>query len=182
MEKSDPTNCQPGLGLDVGTSFIQAVRQTVDGSVVFTSERDAFFEIEPKTPFNARAIEKSLQQRDYFYLNKDGKFYLVGTQAINYANEVQQNVLRPLKRGVLSSKDKDSFGMLSVILEQIVGPPLVKNERCLYSYPADPIDSDFDTVYHRDLIGKILTTLAVTRYSRIPSIPSSTNKSCETLL
>ena len=161
----DNITYKPGLALDVGTSFIQAARQTETGEVEFTSERDAFFEIIPKTLFNSKAIEKSLQQRDYFYLNKDGNFYLVGTQAINYANEVQQNVLRPLKRGVLSSKDKDSFGMLSVILEQIVGPPLVKNERCLYSYPADPIDSDFDTVYHRDLIGKILTTLG---YNAIP--------------
>lgn len=155
----------PGLGLDVGTSFIMAARQTSSGSTEFTSQRDAFVEIEPKTALNARSIEKSLQQRGIFYLNKDGKFFLVGQQAIHYANEVHTNVLRPLHRGVLSSRDKDSFGMLSVIIEQIIGAPLIKDERCIYSYPADPIDSDFDTVYHRELIGKILTKLG---YDAIP--------------
>ena len=157
----------PGLGLDVGTSFIQASRQVNGGDVEFISQRDAFFEIEPKSPFNAKAIEKSLQQRGIFYLNKDGKFYLVGQQAINYSNEVQQSVLRPLKRGVLSSKDKDSFGMLNIIISQIIGSPVVKKERCVYCYPADPVDSDFDTIYHMDLIGKILTTLG---YDAIPML------------
>lgn len=157
----------PGVGLDVGTSFIVSARSISDNSVEFNHQRDAFFEIEPKSPFNAKAIEKSLQQRGVFYLNKNGKFYLVGQQAINYSTEVHQNVLRPLKKGVLSSKDKDSFGMLSVIIEQIIGLPIVEKERCIYCYPADPVDTDFDTIYHMDLIGKILTNLG---YDAIPML------------
>lgn len=157
----------PGVGIDVGTSFIQCARQTSSDSVEFNSQRDAFFEIIPKTPFNAKAIEKSLQQRGFFYLNKNGKFYLVGQQAINYSNELNLSVLRPLKKGILSSRDKDSFGMLSVIIEQIIGPPVIEKEKCVYCYPADPIDTDFDTIYHMDLIGKILTNLG---YEAIPML------------
>lgn len=156
-----------GIGLDIGTSFIQAARLNDEGGIIFSSQRTAFAEIIPVTPLNARAIEKSLQQRGFFYLNKDGKFFLVGQQAINFSNESHQVALRPLKRGVLSSRDKDSFGMLSTIIEQIIGAPIEPNERCIYSYPADPIDADFDSIYHSRLLGKILTNLG---YDAIPML------------
>ena len=168
MEESNSINQNlPGVGLDIGTSIIMSARSTSTGSTEFTSQRDAFFEITPVSQVNARAIEKSLQQRGFFYLNKDGKFFLVGQQAINYASELHRSVLRPLSRGVLSSRDKDAFGMLSTIIEQIIGAPIEPNERCIYSYPADPIDADFDSIYHSRLLGKILTNLG---YDAVPML------------
>jgi actin-like ATPase involved in cell morphogenesis len=150
---------KPGIGVDIGTSFIQVARRKADGKVDFISQRDAFYEIVPVSSVNAKLIERSLRNRKAFYLNRDNRFYVVGQNAIDIANERQESVQRPLKRGVLSARDKDSFGMLSVIIESLAGPAKVEKESCYYSYPADPIDAQFDAVFHQNVIGKIFRNL-----------------------
>jgi actin-like ATPase involved in cell morphogenesis len=160
---------KPGIGVDIGTSFIQVARRKADGKVDFVSQRDAFYEIIPVSSVNAKLIERSLRNRKAFYLNKNNHFFVVGQSAIDIANERQESVQRPLKRGVLSARDKESFGMLSVILESLAGTAKVEKESCYYSYPADPIDAQFDAVYHQNVIGKIFQNLG---YAPTPVLES----------
>ena len=156
----------PGVGLDVGTSFIQVARINSDGNTEFTSQRDAFFEIIPSSPQNAKIIKNQiLDKLGAMYIIKDNKFYILGQNAINYAATLHKSAQRPLRRGVLSSSDRDAMKMLSVIIKELIGPPLVENEKCCYCYPANPIDESYDNVYHRDLIGKIVSELG---YQPVP--------------
>jgi hypothetical protein len=153
------TEFAPGVGLDVGTSFIQVARQRSDGSVLFRGQRDAFFEKTHKMKFQADKFKGFLDKRGYYYIKKDDTFYLVGQDAIDYANEMSVPVLRPLSQGVLSPQNTESIAMLAVIIEDLIGKPIVENEICHYSYPAKPSDASFSTVYHRDVIGRILTNI-----------------------
>ena len=157
----------PGVGLDVGTSIIQVARsRSSDNVVEFWSQRDAFYEIKPSSPQNASIIKNNiLDKLGALYLIKDGNFYILGQHAINYAATLHKSALRPLKRGVLSVTDRDSLGMLSVIIQELIGKPQIENEKCCYCYPADPIDENYDNIYHKDLIGKIVSNLG---YSPVP--------------
>ena len=42
-----PAQYVPGIGLDIGTSFLQVAREKAGGGTEFVSERDAFYAIKP---------------------------------------------------------------------------------------------------------------------------------------
>ena len=158
-QEEAPEEYKPGVGLDVGTSFLQVSRRRLNGKVSFISQRDAYYEIRPASSVNAKLIERSLRHRNAFYLKKENRYYIIGTSAIDIANERQHSVERPLKSGVLSAKDRNSFGMLSVILESLLKKASIEGEQCYYSVPANPIDMPFDNVYHENVLNRILTNL-----------------------
>ena len=162
-------NYLPGIGLDIGTAFICVARKLRNGDVEFLSQRDAFLELEPVSALNAKMIQKSLDAKGAFYLNKEGKFFIVGQHAVEVANERGQNVDRPLKQGILSARDRESFGMLSKIIEILVKPAIINKEKCYYTYPADPIDESFDAIYHQKVVGSILENLG---YNAVPVLES----------
>jgi hypothetical protein len=168
-EQPQETEFTPGVGLDVGTSFLQVARRKTDDTVVFTGQRDAFFEKTLKMKIQSDNFQKSLDKLGYYYIKKGETFYLVGQNAIDYANEMTVTVLRPLSQGVLSPKNTEAISMLAVIIEDLIGKPLVENEICHYSYPARPSDATFNTIYHRDVIGRILTGIG---YKAIPILES----------
>lgn len=155
----------PGIGLDIGTSFLQVARETAEGRTEFLSERDAFYAIKPSSPIAAKFVEKSLTSKQAFVLKSEGVFYVVGRQAIETAIERGGVVERPLKSGVLSMKDKESMSMLAVLIKALVKESEHGNEICVYTYPADPIDQDFDVVYHQNRMAEILGNLG---YEAVP--------------
>ncbi|MEI6058980.1 MAG: hypothetical protein WCP89_04385, partial [archaeon] len=168
MEKINPVNqYSEGVGLDVGTSIIQISRINSTGSVSFWSQRDAFFMITPSSPQNAKIIKNNiLDKLGALYIVKDGNYYIIGKHAIEYAATLHKSALRPLKRGVLSMGDRDSIGMLSIIIKELIGKPIVANEKCCFCYPANPIDEmAYDNIFHRDIISRIVVDLG---YDPIP--------------
>jgi actin-like ATPase involved in cell morphogenesis len=155
-------NYLPGIGLDIGTSNLVMARMLVDKQVEFRSERDAFYVMVPESPTNAKIIENSLRKRGAFTLKEEGKFYIVGKHAIEMANVRLQSVERPLKKGVISDSEVNSFGMLFKLIESLVGKASIPNELCVYTYPADPMDKEFNIIYHKQRMAEILTTLGYT--------------------
>lgn len=149
----------PGIGLDIGTSNLVMARMLNDGQVEFRSERDAFYVMVPESPTNAKIIENSLRKRGAFTLKEEGKFYIVGKHAIEMANVRLQSVERPLKKGVISDSEVNSFGMLYKLIESLVGKATTPNELCVYTYPANPMDKEFNVIYHKQRMSEILTTL-----------------------
>jgi hypothetical protein len=154
---------KPGIGLDIGTSFIVRSRMRESGEVEFKSERDAFFVMVPQGKANTKMIEQMLKQKGAFTLKEEGRFYVVGEHAVSLANIRLQPVERPLKRGVLSDSEAYTFPMLAKLIESVVGWASVPNELCVYTCPADPInkdDQDFDVmVYHKNRLSEILRGL-----------------------
>jgi hypothetical protein len=162
-------NYKLGVGLDVGTSFLQVARMKEDGQVEFRSERDAFFVMIPQGKANTKMIEQMLKQKGAFTLKEEGKFYIVGEHAISLANIRLQPVERPLKKGVLSDSEANTFGMLSKLIESVVGKAAKTGELCVYTFPADPVDEDFDIIYHKNRMAEILTGLG---YKPMPLLES----------
>jgi len=145
------------IGLDVGTSFIVKAQET-NNQIVYTEFRDAFYIIKPSTPVSAKMIEKGLSGKT-FIKDSDGSYILLGKDAIEKAIERNDNAKRPMKKGVISSQEKEARKILSFILKEVVGQSKESNTKLVYCVPAQPVDiedDDFDIGYHEDVISSIL--------------------------
>ena len=137
-------------GIDVGTMNIVSAQQ--DGNeTVFVSQRNSFVEID-----YSDMAERMLSRSDVLHIRKDDNVYVVGDDALNFANIFNEETRRPMKHGILSSEEKSAIPMIKLILEQVVGEPERPNERIYFSTPADPIDSDLSTLYHQKTLESFL--------------------------
>lgn len=157
---------KPALGLDIGTSTIVTARLDESGAVVHNVHRDAFFEMKPVSDVNYKNIKKSLDERKFDYIVRDGSIYVIGASAIRLANERHKEARRPLHRGVISAKEKEALPMIKHIIQSIVGPPIVPGEVCYYSVPGQPVDSDeLNVSYHEQIFNMFLQQLGYTPHS-----------------
>jgi hypothetical protein len=119
-------------------------------------QRDAFYRIVPKSEVNRNSIRRALENRKFNFIeDKEGSFIVVGEEALETAIERNDIAKRPLRRGVISPKEKDSLPMLKILIENIIGKA-EKGTPLVYSVPAKPIDGDFDIVYHTEMMGLYL--------------------------
>ena len=137
-------------GLDVGTMNILSAQQ--DGNdTVFVQQRNSFVEIE-----YSDMAEQMLSRSEVLHIRKDDKVYVVGDDALNFANIFNKETRRPMKHGILSSSEKSAIPMMKLIIEQVVGEPNHPDEKLYFSVPADPIDSELSTLYHQKTIESFL--------------------------
>lgn len=137
-------------GLDVGTMNILSARQ--DGNeTVFVQQRNSFVEID-----YSDMADQMLSRSDVLHIRKDDKVYIVGDDALNFANIFNEETRRPMQAGILSSDEQSAIPMIKLITEQVVGQPERSNERLFFSVPADPIDADVSTLYHQKTIESLL--------------------------
>ena len=108
-----------GKGLDIGTNMIVASELGEDGNSVFKMQRDAFYKIEPKSEVNKNSIRLSLENRGSNFLISRDDFIIVGEHAIEIAIERNDVVKRPLRKGIISPREKDSLPMLKLIIKRI---------------------------------------------------------------
>jgi actin-like ATPase involved in cell morphogenesis len=145
-------------GLDVGTSYIVLSRETQSG-IEYKDFRDAFYVIKPTTPVATKMIEKGLSGK-VFIKDTDGSFVLLGKDAIEKAIERNDTAKRPMHKGVVSAKEKDSKRVLAFILKEVAGQATEPNETIVFCIPAQPVDQedeDFDVGYHEDVVKTILS-------------------------
>ncbi len=137
-------------GIDVGTMNLVSAKQ--DGNeTVFVSQRNSFVEIE-----YSDMAERMLSRSDVLHIRKDDNVYVVGDDALNFANIFNEETRRPMKHGILSSEEKSAIPMIKLIIEQVIGEPDRPNEPVHFSTPADPIDSDLSTLYHQKTLESFL--------------------------
>jgi hypothetical protein len=145
-----------GVGLDIGTNMLVAGELNGEGQAQFKMQRDAFYRIVPKSEVNRNSIRKALDKRGFnFISDKDGSFVVVGEEALETAIERNDVAKRPLMRGVISPKEKDSLPMLKILIENLLGKGDGETN-LIYSVPARPIDGIFDIVYHTEMMGSYL--------------------------
>ena len=143
-------------GLDIGTNMLVAASLGDDGIPVFKMQRDAFYKIVPKSEVNMNSVRTSLEKRGAnFIIDSDGNFVVVGEDALEIAIERNDVAKRPLRKGVLSPKEKDSLPMLKLIIEGLIGKGK-EGDKIIYSVPAKPVDGVFDIVYHTEMMGTYL--------------------------
>jgi len=151
---ADNSELLPGVGLDVGTANIVVSRQDVDGNFVNTKCRNMLFEI--------GASEESadlLKRGDYLYAECDGKYFVIGKDALSLVNALGQGeVMRPMKDGLLNPELKESQELLFHIIRALVGEPLAEGEPVRFSVPGNPVDApEMNNIFHQMVIQRFLS-------------------------
>ncbi len=129
---------------------IVSSRQEGD-ETVFVGQRNSFVEIE-----YSDMAKRMLSRSDVLHIRKGDEVYVVGDDALTFANVFNQETRRPMKRGILSNDEQSAIPMIKLIIEQVVGEPEHDGERVFFSTPADPIDSEVSTLYHRKTLESFL--------------------------
>jgi actin-like ATPase involved in cell morphogenesis len=100
--------------------------------------------------------EQMLSRSEVLHIRKGDQVYIVGDDALNFANIFNEETRRPMQHGILSSNEQSAIPMIKLIIEQVVGEPNHRDERLFFSTPADPIDTDLSTLYHQKTLESIL--------------------------
>lgn len=91
------------------------------------------------------------------YIIENGRKYILGEDAFKMANMFNAEVYRPMEKGLISPKEIDSIDVLAILIKTLFGKIAKSKESyCSFSVPANPIDSDRNTIYHRKVFERIL--------------------------
>jgi hypothetical protein len=145
---------ESGRGLDVGTANLASAIQDVDGNVTIKIQRNAFIDID-----GDQYTRNMLTKLNVQYVSINGKMVVVGDPAFELANILNRETRRPMKGGVISPSESDAMPIEKILLENLLGQPNFPNEKCYFSVPADPIDADFNVVYHKGVFGGMVKKL-----------------------
>lgn len=141
-----------GVGLDCGTGFAVSSFYADDG-ITFKTQRNAFLDLENN--FISKNMLSKLGAS--FAESSDKKnLYVLGEEALHVANFFNKESRRPFSKGVLSSRETEALSIIKIILKNLVGEPNEQNEKMFFSIPADPFDSDFNNVYHGNVLKSFL--------------------------
>ena len=142
---------EPGRGLDVGTANLAGAIQDVEGNVTIKIQRNAFIDIDADDYTRNMLTKLNVQ-----YVVIDNKMVVVGDPAFELANIFNRETRRPMKDGVISPSESDAMPIERLLLENLLGPPNFPKEKAYFSVPAEPIDADFNVVYHKGVFSGLL--------------------------
>ena len=69
---------------------------------------------------------------------------------------------RPLSRGVISPTEKEALPMVELLVKSVLDEPTHKGEIVYFSIPGEPLDADFNIIYHIKMVEGFLKTLGYT--------------------
>lgn len=146
---------KPGVGVDIGTSFIVVVRQTEDGTFINRFHRNCLYPMD----INDESADL-LDRSSYFFVKSADKYYVIGEDALNLVNAIGKgNVIRPMCDGLLNPKLSEASDLLFFIIKAIVGDPIVPNEPLRFTVPANSIDKENDNLFHQMVLNNFFTKL-----------------------
>jgi len=90
---------------------------------------------------------------------KDSKLYVIGDEALQFANMFNKETRRPLSRGVISPTEKEALPIMELLIKSVVGEPSCEGEIVYFSVPGEPLDADFNVIYHIKMIEGFLKSL-----------------------
>lgn len=154
--KKDAVASRP-VGLDIGTMNIIAAQK--EGEDIQTKRiRDAFLDLEPDA-------KKMLKLSGVSFIEEADRIILLGDAALEMANLFKREARRPIEQGLISSSEIDALGILSVLIENVVGQG-TPGDICYYSVPAAPLDNPGrDVTYHAAVFKRILEDLGYDAYA-----------------
>jgi hypothetical protein len=139
-------------GLDMGTSHIVVARQEGD-QPRFESQLNAFVSL-PYSRVTARMLE-----RESIMHTVDGTEILAyGNRVEEFANMLQGETRRPMRTGLLNSREPKSLQMIELALTSLCGKAN-SGEKVCFSVPAEPQGHESDLIYHERTISQILEKL-----------------------
>ena len=140
-----------GVGLDLGTAYLVASRE-IEGEKVFVkTERNAFLSVRTD-----QATQDFLKELRIKYACLGNNVYVLGNLAHKFANILNSEVQRAMSMGILNPSEGESISIIKLIVQNILWEPRQKGEICCFSIPANPVDRNQDTIYHRSVFEGIL--------------------------
>jgi len=153
------------LALDVGTGTIVCAEKKVD-NLEYYKVKDAFFKVNPSSFITGSALdfgEAMLKKAGANFVKIDGVLYILGDDAFKFATMFHKECLRPMAKGVLNPQEPESVVMVKELIRGVMGKAVDDTDLVYYCVPADPIDADFDIVYHSSTLKNILNDLGYKR-------------------
>ncbi len=167
QDKSDiltTSDNKTGAGLDIGTAFLVGARQkSKEKELLLKKTRCAFVEL----GLESLGI---LKMKNISFIKKEDSVLIIGDEAIKIPRAfftrndnldfMELRVRRPLSDGIISPREVDAISVLEVIIKQILGQPLVPDEKVYFSIPAMPIDNPHVNIeYHTETIINLLKNI-----------------------
>jgi hypothetical protein len=144
------------VGLDIGTGLISSTEKSEEPKKLkLRKVRDAFLKINPEEFMDGNAPqfgEKMLKKTGTHFIKLDGILYILGDSAYEMALESNKTLLRPMSKGVLNPNEPVAALMVEELIKAVIGTPVNDDDVVFFSIPADPIDADYDVIYHRDTV------------------------------
>jgi len=135
-------------GFDIGTMNIIASRQRGE-QVVTKRIRDVFIDLSQE---QAKMLKLGGETS---YVTKGDTCYVLGDDAANIANIFGRALRAPLSKGVISAGELEAMEMLNIMVGEVLGEA-PEGGVCTVSSPGDPVDNDFDCLYHEAVIRDIV--------------------------
>ena len=143
-----------GIGLDLGTSYLVTARESRKRTVYTKNERNAFLSVRCD-----KVTQDLLKRLDIKYVRVNNQLYILGNAALDLANIFTREMQRSMSQGILNPSEAESIPIIKILIENILWSPREEGEACCFSVPANPIDRDQDTIYHRSVFESILKSL-----------------------
>lgn len=140
--------------LDIGTGGLCAARMDGD-EIKFRRIRNVFVELD-LNPVTKAVLKKSNVPT---VQGANGKTLAVGDKALELASAFNVMPKRPMKKGVIDPTEISALPVLKAIIKELLGEPEEAGEKVFFSIPANPVDQQFDAIYHEGVFGKLLEEL-----------------------
>lgn len=137
-------------GLDIGTMNIIASRQR-NGQVETKRIRDVFIDL------SMQQVEMLKLSGQTSYVTKGDTCYVLGDDAANIANIFGRKLRAPMNKGVIAAGELEAMEMLKVMVGEVLGEAPAGGV-CTVSSPGDPVDNDFDCLYHQAVVEDIVSS------------------------
>ena len=148
LPEQEPKN----VGLDIGTMNLVAATIN-DDSIESCALRNVFLEID-------NFSIGSMDLKNISHIQIDESVYILSQDAYNFANIFNKTVSRPMNKGLISSNEIDGIDIISTMIKKLIGDNNSNIKPvCCYSIPANPLDSDMDVSYHKNVFERIVTQL-----------------------
>jgi len=138
-------------GMDIGTMNLIASRQ-VGKNTEYKRIRDVFLDL---TDDQVKMLKLS---GDTSYIKKDGICYVLGDSAADVANIFGRKLRAPMNKGVIAAGEIEAMEILKVMVGEVLGNAPSEGGLCFVSSPGDPIDSEFDALYHQAVVKDIVSS------------------------
>lgn len=137
-----------GMGVDCGTMFLVAANYIKD-EISYKTQRDSFFDVE-----NNSISRNMLSKLKASYVESIDKknLFVLGNEALHIASFFNKECRRPFSKGVISTREQEALSIVKILLHNLVGDAIVKDEKLYFSVPANPVDADFNNIYHENVL------------------------------
>lgn len=147
-----------GLGLDVGTGFLNCSSYKTKNKIEYNSLRNAFFTLD-KESFNKQMFDKGKMK----YIEISNNIYVIGEDALTLSKIKNQGAKRPLSSGILNPQEREAAPILKEMFRYCIEPmQKEKGEKVVYSIPGPKLYADeFNVSYHSMSLESLLKSFGL---------------------